>query len=98
MLHSLVVELNSNRLSDGDQLNVNGNNWNDNNHGYAFEMALASKILIIKVDTKFFIADNEQVLFMISKDNMPNEEIAVWLNTPFFATTLGYMFDSAVRE
>ena len=51
----------------------------------------------IKVDTKFFIADNEQVLFMISKDNMPNEEIAVWLNTPFFATTLGYMFDQAVK-
>lgn len=48
MLHSLVAELNSNRNSDGDQLNVNGNNWNDNNHGYAFGMALASKIPFMK--------------------------------------------------
>jgi sugar-specific transcriptional regulator TrmB len=51
----------------------------------------------IDVDTRFFIADNEQVLFMISKTNgLPEEEIAVWLNTPFFATSLGYMFNQAV--
>ncbi|MBD3252889.1 hypothetical protein GF386_04105 [Candidatus Pacearchaeota archaeon] len=46
MLHSLVASLNSNRLSDGNRLNVNGNNRLDNNNGYAFEMALASKISI----------------------------------------------------
>ncbi len=51
----------------------------------------------IDVDTRFFIADNEQVLFMISKTNgLPEEEIAVWLNTPFFATSLGFMFNQAV--
>jgi hypothetical protein len=52
----------------------------------------------IDVDTRFFIADNEQVLFMISNSNMPDEEIAVWLNTPFFASTLGFMFDQAVKS
>jgi len=51
----------------------------------------------IDVDTKFFIADNEQVLFMISKSTMPDEEIAVWLNTPFFTSTLSFMFDQAVK-
>lgn len=52
----------------------------------------------IDVDTRFFIADSEQVLFMISKTGMPEEEIAVWLNTPFFATSLTYMFDAAVGK
>jgi sugar-specific transcriptional regulator TrmB len=55
----------------------------------------AKKILI---DSKFFISDNEQVLFLISNTSSPDEEIAVWLNTPFFASTLSYMFDQAVRE
>ena len=50
----------------------------------------------IDVDTRFFIADNEQILFMISKTGLPEEEIAVWLNTPFFATSLGFMFNQAV--
>lgn len=50
----------------------------------------------IDVDTRFFIADNEQILFMISKTELPEEEIAVWLNTPFFATSLGFMFNQAV--
>tara|TARA_Y100000310_G_C20654582_1_gene801316 strand:+ start:286 stop:1065 length:780 start_codon:yes stop_codon:yes gene_type:complete len=55
----------------------------------------AKKILI---DSKFFISDNEQVLFLISNTSSPDEEIAVWLNTPFFASTLSYMFDQAVKE
>lgn len=29
--------MNSNRNLDDNRLNVNGNNWNDNNNGYAFE-------------------------------------------------------------
>ena len=51
----------------------------------------------INIDTRFFIADNEQILFMISNSNHPDEEIAVWLNTPFFASTLGFMFEQAVK-
>ncbi len=52
----------------------------------------------IDVDTRFFISDSEQVLFMISKTGMPEEEIAVWLNTPFFASSLTYMFEQAVGK
>jgi len=52
----------------------------------------------IDIDARFFIADNEQVLFLISNSNHhPDEEIAVWLNTPFFASTLGFMFEQAVK-
>lgn len=65
---------------------------------------LKIKISHINVDTKFFIADNEQVLFTISNnhndkpyDDSNGEEIAVWLNTPFFTSTLSYLFDMAIK-
>lgn len=51
----------------------------------------------LNIDARFFIADTDQVLFMISKGNSPDEEIAIWLNTPFFANALGFMFEQAVK-
>ena len=51
----------------------------------------------IDIDSKFYIADNNEVLFMISNHGMPEEEIAVWLNTPFFASTLSFMFNQAIK-
>ena len=51
----------------------------------------------LKIDTRFFIADNSQVLFIISKGNSPDEDIAVWLNTPFFTSALSFMFEQAVK-
>lgn len=53
------------------------------------------KIKKIDIDTKFFIADNDQVLFIISKNNSPDEELAVWLNTSFFASALAFLFERA---
>ncbi|MBR9704303.1 TrmB family transcriptional regulator [Candidatus Pacearchaeota archaeon] len=52
----------------------------------------------LDIDTRFYIADNEQVLFLISKSNLPEEEMAVWLNTPFFTTALAFMFNEAIKE
>jgi len=52
----------------------------------------------INIDAKFFIADNEQVLFLISKAVAPDEEIAIWLNTPFFTNALSFMFNEAMKE
>lgn len=49
------------------------------------------------IDAKFYIADNDQVLFLISKGTLPDEELAVWLNTPFFTSTLAFMFDQAFK-
>jgi sugar-specific transcriptional regulator TrmB len=51
----------------------------------------------IDIDAKFFIADKNQVLFSINKTESPSEEIAVWLNTPFFASSLAFMFEQAVN-
>jgi sugar-specific transcriptional regulator TrmB len=51
----------------------------------------------INMDAKFYIADNDQVLFLISKGNLPEEELAVWLNTPFFTSTLSFMFEQAFK-
>lgn len=51
----------------------------------------------IDIDAKFYIADNDQVLFVISKSNLPEEELAIWLNTPFFTSTLSFMFEQAFK-
>jgi len=51
----------------------------------------------LDIDTRFYVADNEQVLFMISKGN-PDEEIAIWLNTPFFTNALAFMFGQAIKD
>jgi HTH-type transcriptional regulator, sugar sensing transcriptional regulator len=51
----------------------------------------------IDMDAKFYIADKDQVLFLISKGNLPDEELAVWLNTPFFTSTLAFMFEQAIK-
>jgi sugar-specific transcriptional regulator TrmB len=56
------------------------------------------KVKSMEMDSRFFIADNDQVLFIISKGESFNDEIAVWLNTPFFASSLAYMFDQATSS
>ncbi|MEN9625787.1 MAG: hypothetical protein RL557_115 [archaeon] len=56
------------------------------------------KAKFIAIDSKFFIADNEQVLFLIANSNLPEEEIAIWLNTPFFTSALSFLFDKAVQD
>src|SRR3989344_1480357 len=52
----------------------------------------------ISIESKFFISDSEQVLFIISNGKLPEEEIAIWLNTPFFTSALSYLFDKANKE
>lgn len=51
----------------------------------------------VNIDSRFYISDNDQILFIISKSNLPDEEIAVWLNTPFFTSAIAYLFDEAVK-
>lgn len=55
------------------------------------------KARALTIDTRFYIADNDQVLFVISKGDSPEEEIAVWLNTPFFTSALSFLFDQAMK-
>jgi len=52
----------------------------------------------IKIDSKFYIADSNEILFAISKSSLPDEELAIWLNTPFFTSALTFLFNQAVKE
>jgi sugar-specific transcriptional regulator TrmB len=56
------------------------------------------KAKLLDIDARFFIADNDQILFIISKGSLPDEELAVWLNTPFFTSALAFMFDQAFKD
>ncbi len=51
----------------------------------------------LNIDARFFMADSDQILFMISKGNSPDEDIAIWLNTPFFSSALRFMLEQALK-
>jgi len=56
------------------------------------------KAKLINLDAKFYIADNNQILFIISKGGLPDEEIAIWLNTVFFTSALAFLFNQAIKK
>jgi sugar-specific transcriptional regulator TrmB len=55
------------------------------------------KIKKISIDTKFFIVDRKEILFYISKD-AGNEDVAIWLNSEFFAEAFASLFEKAVAN
>lgn len=56
------------------------------------------KINPVAVNAKFFMVDQEQILFLLSEGAIAEEETAIWLNTPFFANAMGYLFSQACKE
>lgn len=51
----------------------------------------------MNINAKFFISDRKQVLFITN--NSPNEEeIGVWIDSDFFAGSLAYLFDLALKR
>jgi sugar-specific transcriptional regulator TrmB len=52
----------------------------------------------IDIDSKFFIVDRREVLFYIAKEGNDTEDIAVWLNSEFFAEAFASLFEKAVGE
>ena len=46
----------------------------------------------LEINSRFFIADNEQILFMLSQPSK-EDEIGVWINSPFFVNSLAYLFE-----
>jgi len=56
---------------------------------------LKIKAKSLGINAIFYIVDKSQVLFIISKGNSPDEDLAIWLNTPFFTSALSHMFDQA---
>ena len=56
---------------------------------------LEIKIKKIDIDAKFFIIDRKEILFYISKDKN-QEDIAVWINSEFFAKAFATLFERAI--
>ena len=53
-----------------------------------------------KVNARFIIVDNKEVLFMIANDKEVHENYdgAVWVSTPFFAAALSNLFEQTWSE
>ena len=59
---------------------------------------LGVKISKIDIDTKFFIVDRKEILFYLLKNNENNDEdIAIWLNSEFFADAFTSLFEKAMK-
>jgi len=54
------------------------------------------KIKHVQLDAKFFIIDRTEILFYVSKG--ADEDIAIWLNSPFFAEAFAILFDKALEK
>lgn len=49
------------------------------------------------IKSKFFISDRKQALFIIT--NSPeDEQIGIWIDSDFFASSLAYLFELAVKK
>lgn len=56
---------------------------------------LKLKMKQVNIDAKFFIIDRKEILFYLNKSNT-DEDIAIWLNSEFFAQAFAEMFDRAI--
>ena len=54
----------------------------------------------LEINSQFFIADKEKILFMLSQPNSAKdeEEVGVWINSPFFVNSLAYLFEQAWKR
>lgn len=55
------------------------------------------KPTINESEARMYIADNSEVLFMITSEKS-DEEIGVWLNSPFFAQSLANIIDASSKK
>ena len=54
------------------------------------------KIRPVGNEGRFFIADKKEAFFMINPENS-DEEVGIWLNSPYFSRVFNTMFDSHLR-
>ena len=60
------------------------------------EQKLDIKIKRTEIDSKFFIIDRKEILFYLSK-GPEQEDIAIWLNSEFFAQAFASLFEAAIQ-
>jgi len=61
------------------------------------ETKLKMKIKKVNIDAKLFIIDRTEILFYLSKSD-DKEDIAIWLNSPFFVEAFSSLFEKAMGE
>lgn len=67
------------------------------NYKIAKEFAKVADIRHAKVKTRFALADNKEIMFLVLDDEEvhPNYDVGIWVNSPFFAQALGQIFGSS---
>ncbi|MDD5012579.1 MAG: helix-turn-helix domain-containing protein [Candidatus Nanoarchaeia archaeon] len=60
------------------------------------ENKLSLKIKKTEIDSKFFIIDRKEIVFYLSRNGNDSDDVAVWLNTDFFAESFASLFEMAV--
>ena len=51
------------------------------------------KAIETNLNSKFFVIDKEKILFALNNPADGDDELALWLNSPFFSETLSYLFE-----
>ena len=62
------------------------------------ETQLGVKVNKIEMDSKFFVIDRKEIFFYISKGGEVGDDIAIWLNSPFFVESFTSLFEKAIGE
>ena len=52
----------------------------------------------ITIDASFYIADREEILFMLNKFDENQEQLAIWFSSPFFVQSFTSLFDMALKK
>lgn len=61
-------------------------------------LKLKEKIRHVNINSKFFMVDQEQILFHLSDGAVAEDETAIWLNAPFFTNGLSYLFNQVWKD
>jgi len=56
------------------------------------------KAIPTELNARFFISDKKQILLLVNNSQDPEEEIAIWINSEFFAGALSFLFDNAFSK
>jgi sugar-specific transcriptional regulator TrmB len=59
---------------------------------------LGIKAKKIDIDTSFYIADKNEIIFMLNNSEENSEQLAVWFSSPFFVQTFTGLFDLAIKK
>lgn len=67
------------------------------NYKIAKELGKIAEVRHGKIKARFALTDNKELMFLILDDEEvhPNYDTGIWVNSPFFASTLGQIFDTS---